>query len=678
MGDKKVGLDDYLLNHSAEEFLKLPAIEIKSLIDRIGDANGDNYKWLLKEIGTIDNDIEIERLCRLLGKKINVDYRTIKKEVKTYKTTKTDGTGINEQGLLLMDMCQLDYEPEIPDRFSTTKDGHLIITTLIKDMTLDTYISKAFGINALISGNNSQLMLKTLGGKKKIIDMAISDTRELDREISSFLEHPHDKDTLKLIQKYISGFYALNKVKMIKLKGLIETGWVDNVFYHPARSFSNVVWENDTIVKSLTSGGNRDLQFNMVQKMLNTQAGICIVAGLSATLLRLLGIPNFILNLTGLPKMGKSSAALFNASLWGNPSYLRGSWFATKVGFEIFASMWRDMPVWLDEFESGGKDVSAIIDFMYQYHQGFGKLRGTKNLKIRSVSEFSGVLITTSEKDIDSIVSQIKGIRSVPRGLFRRVIEVPIDENSFKFFNSINRYIDLPELNKFSYKNYGWFAVEWVEWAEKNINKVKEIYNQVYTEVSERGNIKGMESSISSILTVTLILEDVMDIEIDNLRKWIVNDLLGVQRIALNKTTNIVGEFKEALTDLVMTNKDKFVGLTNDEYIKSLWGHVFENGSVFMLPTVFKNEICLKHGFIKSQILTELAKQNSLYSPYLKSSDSRFQYKHRLFDRSIWGYFFKNIFSNVSENNSGTSGTSGNEGHEMGLYDENREQSDDF
>ena len=672
------GIDDYLVSKeligkSVDEVLttiEQSSIELMGFIT----PSSAHPNELIRAIAYSDVDgIRCEQIIREIKDKFKIPLAVLRTEINRKRReveNEIDEYEDLERSKICQELCGLNYLPLIPPGFDII-DKTLYEIKIIKDIEIKIPISNLFAIESSVNSENSKMILKSIYNRRLMIDLAISDTKNFDVEISNFLRQPFTKDTIKALQKYVQDFHGLNRGKMPVFTGMDKTGWIKDVFYLPTREYENIIWENETLIRAITTNGNREQQLELLKKILKTPAGICVLAGLSAPLLRILDIPNYIVNLTGLPKMGKSTVAWFNASLWGNPLYLKGSWFSTKVGFELFAATWRDMPVWLDEFESAGKEVSNVVDFMYQYHQGFGKLRGTKDLHIKAQREFNGVFITTSEKDIDSIISRIKNIRTIPRGIFRRVIEVPIDEESFNILNSDEK-LDLPEINRFAYKNYGWFAKEWVEFIEKNIDKVTETYNGFYNSLTTIGMIKGMESSYGIILTVCRLLDKFLDTEVINsdgeqagslLMGWIHDELITKQSETMESVEDITSEFLNQLRDVVFSNKDKFIGMNTlikqrasigfvdgeettitIDATRTVWGEVINDKDVFILVTAFKDEICNKYGFVKNQVLGEFKKKDLLKisSAGVDSKHSRF--RHRISGKPMWGYYFKDVF----------------------------------
>jgi len=95
----KTGLDNYLCEHTVEEFKALPAVEVKSLSERIAEATTDNYRELLPELADLDSEIEKEILCKALAKRLDINSRFVRNEIKEYERDK--GPAIKDSNIII-------------------------------------------------------------------------------------------------------------------------------------------------------------------------------------------------------------------------------------------------------------------------------------------------------------------------------------------------------------------------------------------------------------------------------------------------------------------------------------------------------------------------------------------------------------------------------------------------
>lgn len=127
---------------------------------------------------------------------------------------------------------------------------------------------------------------------------------------------------------------------------------------------------------------------------------VLIYAALVPPLLEILGLPNFVVDLSGVTSTGKTTALMIAASVWGNPDTrsshsLIGSWDSTRVYIERRAAIFNGVPVILDDTKQAKypKDVGKII---YDIASGQSRGRGSKT-GIQEMTTTRTVLITSGE-----------------------------------------------------------------------------------------------------------------------------------------------------------------------------------------------------------------------------------------------------------------------------------------
>lgn len=106
-------------------------------------------------------------------------------------------------------------------------------------------------------------------------------------------------------------------------------------------------------------------------------AKICLYAGFAATLLDVLKVDSFLIDIWGRSTRGKTTAAKIALSLWADPSD-RGdgmfSWKATTVAIEKRLNVVRGLPVVIDETRTVERP-ETVDEVIYQVPKGRGKPR---------------------------------------------------------------------------------------------------------------------------------------------------------------------------------------------------------------------------------------------------------------------------------------------------------------
>lgn len=129
---------------------------------------------------------------------------------------------------------------------------------------------------------------------------------------------------------------------------------------------------------------------------------IVVSAGLSAILLRHLGLPSTILDIFGRSSRGKSLSAAAAFSAFGNPDKAAGGiakWADTIYMLEVRLAVCRGIPIVVDESQNvGRKGAQAVVDFVYGVENDRSTVRGHSDLM--SSASWSTVLISTGEKSL--------------------------------------------------------------------------------------------------------------------------------------------------------------------------------------------------------------------------------------------------------------------------------------
>jgi len=536
----------------------------------------------------------------------------------------------------LKDMFKLDYTPSIPNGFDII-DGELIHLKGKDEKNIPIPICQPFVITATIKpedGEETCFIVKDNSGKEAVLGLTISDKKNFEQEICNFLERPIDSEKIKLLQKYVGEYFRANHFDFTQKSGLSRTGWHHKTFYIPTREYKDVCWLDDNLKDAYCCKGDSGHQRIILRDVLKTPASVVVLSALSAPLLKLFHIPNPIIFISGPKGKGKSTSAGFAVSLFGNPRCLKGTWFSTKVGKEGFLYMNTDLPAWIDEIETLGENTGDVINSCYTYESGSGKMRGNKNLLNRKTKRLSGVLLITSEKDLDSLITSISNRRSAPLGIYRRTIEVKVDEDFFTCIGSGKKF-NLTQLNKFFLINFGWMGREWIHFIENNIAGITEMYKKNLQVASRIATLEGAFSAMFTALDILLSMK-IIDEEIYNTISKYISSVALEHRNKNQQVDDIAYKFKSKLADFCNMNERMFIGLGYD-YDKSagFWGRV-EEAHVFLLKETFER-ICKESGFVSSHILKALQKQGDL------ETQRGFEKQIRHGNNRHWGYYIKNV-----------------------------------
>src|SRR5690606_36839499 len=137
-----------------------------------------------------------------------------------------------------------------------------------------------------------------------------------------------------------------------------------------------------------------------------------VAAGFAAPLLSLVGHRTMILHLWGPSRAGKTAAGWDAISMWVDPEALMGTFNATKVGLELMAAMYSDLPLLVDERQVVGDKQGTVEALVYMLGLGKGKTRGRKGGGLQNTQTWRTIIITTGEEPL-STDSSAAGVKTL-------------------------------------------------------------------------------------------------------------------------------------------------------------------------------------------------------------------------------------------------------------------------
>lgn len=551
---------------------------------------------------------------------------------------------------LLQRLCGLDYTPVIPQNF-TVVEGLLAEVTHKKDDVVITRISMPFVVSGFVSDLRSSDTLLQLKGPQgeTVLDADLSN-KSFSKAMTSFLRQSLDPHRIRSVQKYVTDYQLYNR-EIKKLVGRSQTGWDVNGDYHIPLipSSDGTVWMDPFHLQAYKTGGDKDKQYELLKKILRTRAGMIVLAALTATINFRTGGNNSVVNVHGMNANGKSTAVRFAMSLLGDYKEQKLTWFATKVGLEQRLSSMLHVPIWIEERETGSADSSDLANFVYQFLEEVGKLRGNKNDMARTISKLNGVVITTAEKDLESAIAAIRKKSGGKLGMYRRVFEIDADKGDLYTLPD-NTKLDMAEINYVAKDNYGWFGVEWVNYIKTNIDTITGNYRHYLSKI-KGANLHGMDSLFASLITVMEALNDMGVItaqDADILGRHVLDNLKQTES-RINEKRDITIEFMEHFNGWIYSRKDTFIysnstGEEDDdivipEDIKKIAGVVFNNRDVFITNYAVKS-ILEDMSFVPRQLWRRLLEKG-----LLKCNKGRLDYRKRIGKDYLTGYFIMGVFS---------------------------------
>jgi len=248
--------------------------------------------------------------------------------------------------------------------------------------------------------------------------------------------------------------YENANVKNIPLMQSTERlGWIDDTSFFPYTAKDDICFETDfedlsAIHKSLEEHGSFETWLEHSKKLrANPYGRFMLAASFASVLLEPLSHRVFFVNIWHDTTSGKSAACKIAVSVWGNPLKLMGSFNATAVGLERKADTLRNIIYGLDERQLANENRLPMAQIVYGLSNGFGRIRGSKEGGIQSLTNWRLIVLSTAEEPLLSDGSH--------DGMNTRVMEIhgiPVDDKALA-----------SELHNVSEKNYGFAGCKFVK-----------------------------------------------------------------------------------------------------------------------------------------------------------------------------------------------------------------------
>jgi hypothetical protein len=229
------------------------------------------------------------------------------------------------------------------------------------------------------------------------------------------------------------------------------------------------------------------------------------------------GARNFIVFLEGTAGQGKTTTAKFGLSLFGNPNKLATNMNTTSTGAEILFSTRKDSLVILDELNTGGHyHISEhLIKLIYDFENGLGRTRGTKQINLREHLTYRGVLFFTSETSFSNLLRKTD---KTVMGAYRRSIIVNYSDKDIK-------KDDIQAIYDTIYQHHGNLLKDITDYIANNIEFLKERYT-TYRKQLASFKFKGQENHFALLYCAIDVLENVLDTDFSTAKDTI-TDTLG-------------------------------------------------------------------------------------------------------------------------------------------------------
>lgn len=404
-------------------------------------------------------------------------------------------------------------------------------------------------------------------------------------------------ENAKFLVAYLNKMESDNYDRLPEQKSIGRLGWVGDDMFSPYVDKGELIFDGMDqyrhAFEAVTKHGSREKWMSVakeVRKGNSLAARIMLAASFASVLIRKLDALPFIVHVwSNFSGAGKTVGLMLAGSVWANPQmgeYIK-TFSTTNVGLEMLAAFYGDLPYCLDELCLRDGRKEAFDSMIYQFCEGSGKTRGSRNGGVQKSTRWNCCAISTGEEPLTSGSSR--------GGAVNRVIDVNAADQ--KLFDDPRGVVAI--LNR----NYGWAGKEFIDTLTADAiaeirEKQTEYQRQMETIATDKQAI-----SASVILAADWWMDKVL---FKDGKSLTVQEMLPLLQSQDN--ANINKRAYEWLEDVVSANPMRFQS-DDGRYSGECWGEANED-EVYIIKAIF-DRIMKDQGFNGSGFLS-WAKANDL------------------------------------------------------------------
>lgn len=412
-----------------------------------------------------------------------------------------------------------------------------------------------------------------------------------------------------LATRFFISFLADNEHALDELKIYSKPGWNGEQFIYPTpkeSSLYRVERSNIDYSAMFATNGTVEAWIKKFVEVSNRSAihRIYIGAALAASLLYVLGLPNFWLHINGRRNLCKTPLMKFALSIFGNPEKIMRTFDASPKHLVTMAVGLNDLPQGIDEGETmNEKAMSAFQTTIYNFVAGVDGQRNQRNGDVRVTEDFRGVRISTSEQPL--LRKSNKG------GAYKRFIDLHLSEALFSVTEG-------RELHLFVARCHGHFGRLWTEYITAHAKEILDDFEAISKSLAEEhddeyetAHLLNLTACAVAFWHFRLLLQ--LDTKFEkSLARADANIVL--KQLPTQEEIDDTKRWIELLAGYVASHPKHFwrkVVLadgtipTETFYAPTLYGRVFDDDSVAIIGTVLK-QICEELNIPNEKFINEL------------------------------------------------------------------------
>ncbi|PHM69313.1 DUF927 domain-containing protein [Xenorhabdus sp. KJ12.1] len=264
-----------------------------------------------------------------------------------------------------------------------------------------------------------------------------------------------------------------------------STGWQHGAYIFPTGEVIGkpekpvIFCGRTSSIRGYTVAGTPESWRDSVAKLAkgNPFMMLSIASALASPVIGLLRDDGFGVHFYDQSTAGKTTAQSVGCSVFGEPSAMRLTWFATTLGLINEAAAHNNNLLPLDEVGQGSS-VKDVANASYALFNGKGKLQGAKGGGNRDILQFKTIAISTGEVDLDTFVrSEGKRLKA---GQLVRLLNIPFSSPTV-----FHGYQDAREhakaIEKAIADNHGAIGRVWCEYLTQNQKVTRNIIEEAKT-----------------------------------------------------------------------------------------------------------------------------------------------------------------------------------------------------
>ena len=380
-----------------------------------------------------------------------------------------------------------------------------------------------------------------------------------------------DSESAKSLVTYFTRMDAMNSDKLPETHSATRMGWIDNTRFLPYED--GLLFDGEAefaqLYSSIREHGSMDKWLELalsVRAGRNVATRAALAASFASVLVKpLKTLPFFVHCWSDVSGTGKTVALMFAASVWADPNdgaYVKNM-NSTSVGVESISGFLGSLPLCMDELcmkdsKSGYK--GNLEEMVYQFCEGAGRTRGTRNGGVQHQKRWNCCAITTGETPL------IKD--NARAGASNRVLEL--------YSGDMQMFDDPVSANRVIRENYGFAGPLFVQALQQDgaVNKAQSYYDQYYAELSSGQTLTDKQTMVAAILlTADRIATDAIFHDGHCLRA---SDLAPMAKSKEDVDTNL--RAYNWLMGTIVENNARFEPTKDEHYNGPIWGKLDENG----------------------------------------------------------------------------------------------------